>query len=567
MRERASCRSPPPHRAHTCASGCGARPAAARRFPWPAHGPSSRPPRCSSHVPVEKSVPSSERLDQKRNALAPANARRTDTIAGPPALQLVHEAQGDARARGAQRVPHRDGSAVDVGPITWQAQLLLHRQVLRGKGLVHLEEIHVSQATLGALQQPPDRRRGADAHHLGITPGDAPVDQPRDGLQPVLLHEAPGGHHHGAGPVTDAAGRARVHHPVLLEELGQLAQPLHGGVRTVVLVAGHHGVPLLALQGHRGNLLLEPARLLRRGEALLREDGILVHRVLGELVVHRELLGRQRHGHAGVAVREGAPEHVLQAPLAQRQPPARAPDDVGRLAHGLGPSGQHAGGLLGEHHLRGGDEGLEARATQPVDAQRRHRHRHARAQPHVARQVDGVRARLHDVAVDDVLDPLGRDAGLGEGRLRGLHPQIRGAQLLEASPIGAKRGALAGQEIDLFGLGGVLHGQVLRGRGPAGPYLLTTGAACTHDVNSFQPPWGLPPRKALARMATAATVHSTPARFCRRISFCPSPRYHDRPVSTRPSQVNSPAGCSPSSRLRWARRSRSGGASSSPPDR
>src|SRR5947208_209972 len=84
-------------------------------------------------------------LDDDGDALAAADAGRAEPEAAAAATQLVEEVRGDARARGAQRVAERDGAAVDVGALAVEAQLTLDGDVLRGEGLVDLDEIEVRE--------------------------------------------------------------------------------------------------------------------------------------------------------------------------------------------------------------------------------------------------------------------------------------------------------------------------------------------------------------------------------------------------------------------------------------
>ena len=138
---------------------------------------------------------------------------------------------GDAGAAGPERVPDRDGAAVHVGPVARQPELLLHRQVLRREGLVHLEEVEVGELRPGPGHGVPDRRHRADAHDRGVDAGDAPVDEPGQRREPASVGPRAARHDQHGGAVGDAAGRAGVDDAVLLEDLGELAQPLHAWSR------------------------------------------------------------------------------------------------------------------------------------------------------------------------------------------------------------------------------------------------------------------------------------------------------------------------------------------------
>src|SRR5882672_6186219 len=112
----------------------------------------ARTPPCAFGYPPTRSrrsesgarcSPSRLPLDHHRDALAAADAGGGQTVRAAAAAQLVHQGEEKARPRGRQRMAEREGPAVDVGPLTVQAQLLLDREVLAGEGFVHLHEVHV----------------------------------------------------------------------------------------------------------------------------------------------------------------------------------------------------------------------------------------------------------------------------------------------------------------------------------------------------------------------------------------------------------------------------------------
>src|SRR5258707_13989922 len=90
--------------------------------------------------------------DHHRDALPAADAGGGQTVRGAAAAQLVHQGEEKARPRGRHRMAERDGPAVDVGPLTVQAPLLLYREGLAGGGLLHLHKVHLP---LGESGTPP----------------------------------------------------------------------------------------------------------------------------------------------------------------------------------------------------------------------------------------------------------------------------------------------------------------------------------------------------------------------------------------------------------------------------
>ena len=359
----------------------------------------------------------------------------------------------------------RDGTAVDVARLAVQAQVLLDREVLRREGLVDLDQIEVLERGLVALESAADGRRRADAHDRRIAAGDAPAGELADGLEAALVCKRPGGEDERAGAVADAAGRAGVDDAVLLEDLGEPPEALDGGLRAVVLVAAElDGGALLAGQLHGRDLLGEPPAFLRRREALLALDHVLIHLALTDIILGCKVLGGHRHGQSGVAVGERLPEAVLElGRLAERHAEPQPARDVRRLRHVLAAADQRALAVARQHLQRRVDDGLEARAAEPVDGERGHVLRQARLQPDVAGEIDGVGAGLHHVAEDDVVDLLRLDPGLLDGGLSGVDREVGGGDVFQRASVGAKRRALRCQEDELGGDG--LHGALREGGG------------------------------------------------------------------------------------------------------
>ena len=88
----------------------------------------------------------------RRNALAAADAHGGNAVAAIDADQFMQQLGDDHRAGCADRVAERDGAAIDVGSGRIEAEALGHRQRLRGKGLVRLDDIDLVQRQAGLLQ-------------------------------------------------------------------------------------------------------------------------------------------------------------------------------------------------------------------------------------------------------------------------------------------------------------------------------------------------------------------------------------------------------------------------------
>src|SRR5438034_6729921 len=98
-------------------------------------------------------------IDDRGRSQSPAAAHRLQAVAPVAALQLVQQARHQDRPRGAQRMPHRDRAAVDVGLLQVGARLLLPGEHHRRERLVDLEQVDAVQLEAGPLQ---DRGRAGD---------------------------------------------------------------------------------------------------------------------------------------------------------------------------------------------------------------------------------------------------------------------------------------------------------------------------------------------------------------------------------------------------------------------
>ena len=129
-------------------------------------------------------------LDDRREALADADAERGDPVAEALALELADERSGEAGARAAERVSERDRAAVHVQALGVDAELALARQDLGGERLVDLDPVDVVEVELRGLERLADRRDRADAHHRGVDAGDADGDDAGERLGAQLLGAA-----------------------------------------------------------------------------------------------------------------------------------------------------------------------------------------------------------------------------------------------------------------------------------------------------------------------------------------------------------------------------------------
>ena len=119
-----------------------------------------------------------------------------------------------------------------------------------------------------------------------------------------------------------------------------------------------------------------------------------------------------------------------------------------RLTHALDPAGEDDIGFATANEPAANGGGLDARSAQPVDDEGRRLDRDAAPEADVPRGVDGVGARLHDIADDDVVHGRGVDAAPLHGGSGGNDAEIGGSEVLERSHVLRHGRAGAGHDED-----------------------------------------------------------------------------------------------------------------------
>jgi hypothetical protein len=368
----------------------------------------------------------SEGFDDHGDALAAADAGGAETVAGVATAQLMDEVSGDAVAGGSEGVAQGDGAAVDVGLVAVEAEGALDGNILGREGLVDLNEVHLLEGEASALEGFLGGVNGADAHDGGLNADVGPGDEAGEGSKLVAAGSVGRGDDDSGGAVRDARGVASGDDTVFGEDGGELGEGRSGGVGARVLVGGEGGGGAAAGgEFDGGELGGEAAFGVGGGPALLGEEGVSVHVSAGDVVLLREVFGGDSHRGLAVAVGEGGEEGVDEGGLLpEAQAIAGAPDRVRGLAHRLGAAGEDDVGLVEEDLLGGGDDGLEARAAEPVHSEGWTVDGEASAQADVASEIDRVNAGLLDVAEDDLIDVLGFDVRGVDGGLGGEDAEV-----------------------------------------------------------------------------------------------------------------------------------------------
>ena len=139
-----------------------------------------------------------------------------------------------------------------------------------------------------------------------------------------------------------------------------------------MLVDGELHGPLLRLRARRATISsLKRPPSFAAAHAFCERSAYSSHSWREMLVLLGEVLGGDRHRHAGVAVGERVPQGVAELLLlAERQAPARAAHDVRRLRHRLGAADEHDLRLAEQDLLGAVDDRLEAGAAEAIDRER-----------------------------------------------------------------------------------------------------------------------------------------------------------------------------------------------------
>lgn len=85
----------------------------------------------------------SQTLEHHRNTLAAADTRAAYAITLFQSAQRVDEVRRNACTGCSERMPERDGAAIEVALFNRQTQLFLNGEPLRCKRLVHIENVDV----------------------------------------------------------------------------------------------------------------------------------------------------------------------------------------------------------------------------------------------------------------------------------------------------------------------------------------------------------------------------------------------------------------------------------------
>src|SRR5215210_15731 len=353
-------------------------------------------------------------LDDDGIALAAAAADRRAAEAAAPALELVDEGADDAGSRGADRMPERDRAAVHVHLLLVDLQHAHRVDRDRREGLVDLPEVDVARLLadlLERLHRRPGRRLGEVREVVGYL---AVSEHRGHRGAPVLRSPLLGRDHDGSGAVVHAGRVAGGMGGVVSSDRLELGERLERRVRADRLIGGDLVLALLRLDGHRDDLLGEPALLGRLVGELVGALGEAVHVGAGDLQLVRDLARLVDHLLLGEGVGEAVVRHrVDRLDVAHPEAEARAGKQVRRLAHRLHASGDADLEIPGANRLVRDPDRAHTGGADLVDGLRGDLARNPGLDLGLARG-NLTLAGLEHLAVDDSLHLVGLHLGAVE---------------------------------------------------------------------------------------------------------------------------------------------------------
>jgi hypothetical protein len=189
--------------------------------------------------------------------------------------EVLHHAEGEDGAGGADGVPQRDRAAVGIRALGVEAGVADAGDGLSGEGLVELDGVDVGRAEADLLEQRLQREDRGVAHDLRVQRGGGNRLQSDQAGRPAVTSDPLRGHHQGGGAVVDAGRVAGRDRPAVGEGRPQSRQRLQGGPRLGVLVDGDRRRAAPAGR-HQHELLVEDRFGLDGGGPALRLGGELV---------------------------------------------------------------------------------------------------------------------------------------------------------------------------------------------------------------------------------------------------------------------------------------------------
>src|SRR5229473_2083109 len=231
-----------------------------------------------------------DRLEGECDPLAAADAQGDEAAPQAVTPHRMDEAGGEHGPGRADRMAMRDGAALDIDDVLGETELARHHDRDRRERLVDLDPLDFGGAPAGALERLLDGRNGSEPEHPGLDRRDAPGDETRHRddaarRRPLLLHQ-----HRRRRPAVQSWRVAGGDGAAVAEGGLQCRQRLERRAGPWVLVGLEGSRTLAAAQLDGNDLVLEPARRLRRAEQLLRAQRPPVLLLAADLELADEVL-------------------------------------------------------------------------------------------------------------------------------------------------------------------------------------------------------------------------------------------------------------------------------------
>src|SRR3954453_18267207 len=220
-----------------------------------------------------------QHLQKPRRAHAAADAEWVARLLRFAATAFDQSVAGEARARHAVGMAHRDRAAVDIDLVGVDAELVPAIQHLHRESFVQLPQADVVDGQAITLEQARHGEYRADAHLVRLAPGGDEAAEDAERVQPALRGFLVAHDHARAGAVRKLAGIAGGDRKSLAAHGLEAGETFSGGLGARALVLRERDflerdcsgrlVGHLHPGGDRRELVLELAALLGRGRAAL----------------------------------------------------------------------------------------------------------------------------------------------------------------------------------------------------------------------------------------------------------------------------------------------------------
>src|SRR5215510_2274009 len=119
----------------------------------------------------------------------------------------------------------RNGTALDIDDVVWEAELLSNGKRHGGECLIDLKALDIAEPPVGARERLLHSRHRTEAEHARLDGGDAIADEPRHGFNRLGVGEGTVGDDHGGRAAIEAWRIAGRDCATFTEGWAQLGEP------------------------------------------------------------------------------------------------------------------------------------------------------------------------------------------------------------------------------------------------------------------------------------------------------------------------------------------------------